>query len=128
MKILKRGTYTPKPLKIYRGTCNFCGCQIECEEKDRHMVPIHTASKKQYFCSCPFISGIYVCKGQIQMEEVIPQSNPSKDQVEKFEDAFDNFFKDDPATIVINKAKPSKSEIIRGLHKEIDEYFQRREF
>ena len=31
MKIIKEGKL---PVKIYTGTCNRCGCQIECDESE----------------------------------------------------------------------------------------------
>lgn len=72
MKILKKGTIPQPKIRIFRGTCPNCGCEIECTEHEAQVTAERRMNGSQLWTiACPFKLLSYACGSIIPLQEVV---------------------------------------------------------
>lgn len=72
MKILKKGTIPQPKIRLFRGKCPNCGCEIECTDNEAQVTAErHMGGKQLWTIACPFKLLSYTCGSIIPLVEVV---------------------------------------------------------
>lgn len=86
------------PLRIFRGICPKCGCEIECNHQEATFTAErHPGGKAEWSIKCPFSVLSFKCDGTIPLKEVIYRGDDGKTilKAPTLSEEFEKFFCDD---------------------------------
>lgn len=82
MKILKKGTIPQPKIRLFRGKCPNCGCEVECTENEAQVTAErHMGGKQLWTIACPFKLLSYTCGSIIPLVEVVTRAESMPDNI-----------------------------------------------